>query len=151
MRRRLRGLTEATEYGQVFKTGKPVCVRFVRSTEGAPDFGERYQQHIEPAGRYMIHNPEPGDLPRRWEKGEVCFKKPLVLEFNEDPGGGYDAKSWKVWLHDKYKRKGRALSKHLRCRLGYDGIVTVKAGVLGRGATWTAEIVDLTGVKCGRR
>lgn len=138
----LMGLTEVEEYGVRFKTGEPVTVRFVRNTKKAPNFGPTYQQDIEPAGRYLIHNPEPGDLPMQWERGEVRFSNPLVLEFNERGEMAYDKDSWKAYLSRKYGgKKGKALSRAIK-RDGYDGIVTVQQ--TSRGARYTGEIVDLT-------
>jgi hypothetical protein len=130
----------ATEYGVSFETGKPVEVRYIRSTKKAPPpmALDRYQQRIEPAGRYMLHNPEPGDLPPGWESGVVRFQNPLVIPFNRVPGNYYDQWSWKAELAMHYGKRGRALSRAI-VRDGYDGIVTV---MLGAGDT--REIVDLT-------
>lgn len=132
------------EQDTLFATGIPVSFGFVRSTEKAPHFGDRYQQHIEPAGRYMLHNPDPGDLARGWERGIVTFESPLVLAFNAGHDGvAYDESSWKARLHRIYGVAGRALSKRIR-KDGYDGIVTV---ALHHGEPMdTREIVDLTGV-----
>lgn len=125
------------EYGVHFETGHPVSVKFVRGTTPSPNFGETYQQHIEPAGRYMVHNPDPGDLARGWEKGEVHFKNPLVLKFNTSGEVSYDEGSWKARLHRALGAKGPHLSRKV-AGLGHDGIVTVD------GTGYTREIVDLT-------
>lgn len=131
----------ADEHGVHFETGHPVSVKFVRGTTPAPNFGERFQQHIEPAGRYMVHNPDPGQLARGWEQGEVHFKNPLVLKFNHTPGGqaefGYNDTSWKARLHRALGATGARLSRKV-VGLGHDGIVTVD------GDNCTREIVDLT-------
>ncbi len=132
------------EYGTLFVTGIPVSFGFVRSTEKSPYFGSRYQQDIEPAGRYMLHSPDPGDLARGWVRGVVTFESPLVIAFNRDQDGvAYDDTSWKARLHRIYGAKGSALSRRIR-EDGYDGIVTV---ALHRGEPMdTREIVDLAGI-----
>ena len=134
---------ETTEYGVKFKTEVPVKIRFLRFTSKAPAPmpGDPYQQLIEPAGRYLIHNPDPGDLPAGWEKGVVVFQRPLVIWFNENPNAGYDSFSWKRQLETHYKKRGRALSRAI-AKDGYDGIVTVMPEVND-----TREIVDLTWLK----
>jgi hypothetical protein len=134
----------ATEYGVRFETGRPVDVRFVRGTAPSPKLGPTYQQDIEPAGRYMVHNPTPGDLPRGWEAGSVHFKNPLVVPFNTSGEIRYDDSSWKAQLHRALGGRGKALSCKVAAR-GHDGIVTVDGD--GRG---TREIVDLTKLVCKR-
>lgn len=131
---------ETTEYGVSFKTGVPVEIRFLRNTSKAPapTLDDRYQQRIEPAGRYMIHNPDPGQLSAGWEKGVVTFEHPLVIWFNRHAGVYYDDFSWKKQLEKHYKKRGRALSRAIAAD-GYDGIVTVMPD-----SNDTREIVDLT-------
>ena len=133
-------LAETTEYGVHFKTGTPVVVRFLRNTTKAPSApaGDPYQQRIEPAGRYMIHNPDPGDLPEGWIQGTVRFENPLVLAFNTKQGLYYSDGSWKKQLERFFRKRGRALSRAVFAA-GYDGIVTVMPGTGD-----TREIVDLT-------
>lgn len=132
-------LVETTEYGVRFKTGTPVDVHFIRGTRRAPPplLDDRYQQRIEPAGRYMLHNPNPGDLPRDWMQGVVHFESPLVIPFNLAPGELYDKNSWKMQLVNRYKKRGRALSRAI-AKSGYDAVITVMPG------GDTREIVDLT-------
>lgn len=148
-RRTLGDLTKVDEYGVSFETGKPVTLRFIRNTERSPNFGARFQQDIEPAGRYFTHAP-PGnhEPPRGWERGEVSFKNPLVLEFNEGDGH-YDERSWKAWLQRKFRKKGRALTCALK-KAGHDGIVTVGVDRARRPID-TLEIVDLRVVDCAKR
>lgn len=133
---------ETSEYGRRFETGVPVAVRFLRNTGKAPSpppVGDPYQQRIEPAGRYMIHNPDPGELPRGWEQGEVRFENPLVLWFNLRPGQYYDDGSWKKLLSKHYGgKRGLQLSKAI-VRSGHDAVITVMPGAMD-----TREIVDLT-------
>jgi len=142
------------EYRERFETGRPVTVHFVRGTRAspmpAPGGPDHYQQRLEPAGRYMVHNPNPGALPPGWEKGVVRFESPLVLPLNTVPGGPiYDEHSWKVALQAEFGGKtGRALSLAI-LRAGYDAVVTVALGQGGRPID-TREIVDLTGLH-GRR
>lgn len=149
-RTRLNGLTKVVEHGVPFETGKPVSLRFIRNTERSPHFGPTYQQDIEPAGRFLLHAP-PGDRepPRGWERGEVRFENPLVLEFNESGAHRYDEHSWKAWLQRKFRKKGRALTCALK-KAGHDGIVTVGVD-RARRPTETLEIVDLRGVDCSKR
>ena len=133
-------LAETTEYGRLFKTGVPVEVHFVRSTRRAPPptYGDHYQQKIEPAGRYLLHNPDPGDLAPGWEAGTVNFESPLVVWFNLRPGEYYDTRSWKMQLKRHYGKRGRTLSRAIAAD-GYDAVVTVMPNTLD-----TREIVDLT-------
>lgn len=135
-------LCEIVEYGKHFATGRPVRFRYVRGTEKAPNYGSRFGQDIEPAGRYLLHNPDPGDLPPRMEAGEVAFENPLVLRLSTD-GNTYGPNGWKARLARAYKAKRKQLTCKLRA-VGFDGIVTCdKYG--------TMEIVDLRPVPCGRR
>lgn len=132
------------EHGQHFETGHPVAVHYVRNTASAPKpfSKDRFQQKIEPHGRYLLHHPNPGKLPEGWERGKVTFRNPLVLAFNtHDDGPAYDETSWKARLRSVYKAKGAALSRKLAAA-GHDGIVTV---LTRRGRSpETSEIVDLT-------
>lgn len=131
------------EYGVVFASRLPVTFTFTRSTEKSPYVGSTYQQDIEPAGRYMLHNPYPGELPRGWVRGVVTFHSPLVLAFHPTDIA-YDELSWKARLLRLYGAGGVALSRTLR-RAGFDGIVTV--GLRRGEPVDTREIVDLTGVR----
>jgi hypothetical protein len=65
------GLTVLDEYGLHFETGVPVTFKFLRGTARAPYLGDRFQQDIEPVGRYMAHNPNPGDLAPDWQTGTL--------------------------------------------------------------------------------
>jgi hypothetical protein len=132
------------EHGERFTTGKPVTVRFVRNTRPAPKLRsyeeDRYQQRIDPAGRYIVHNPDPGRLPPDWEKGAVRFEHPLVISPRNPI---YDENSRKVRLSRRFGGKtGKALSLAIR-RAGYDGVVTVTLDGRCRPID-TREIVDLT-------
>lgn len=114
------------EYGVHFETGVPVKFKYVRNTVPSPRPGllDRYQQRIEPRGKYMLHQPKPSDLPFGWESGTARFENPLVVWFNIKRGAYYDAQSWKMLLHRHYRRQGIALTRAL-IRDGYDGVVTV--------------------------
>lgn len=120
------------EYGVLFETGTPVTFKYVRNTEKSPYLGGKYQQDIEPAGIYLLHNPEPGDLAPGWVAGEATIENPLVLPLNSAPGRGiyddnswiYDDNSWKAWLHRRYKKRARGLTRALLAD-GHDGVVTV--------------------------
>lgn len=146
----LQRIAQADEYpfsrledqGRKFETGVPVEFRFLHNKEKAPNFGPRYQQDIEPAGRYMIHNEEPGDLTNTsWQTDLAQFSNPLVIEFNVDDDSSYNEHSWKSFLSKKFGGlKGKQLSKAI-AKAGYDGIVTIKKY---EGKPFgTGEIVDL--------
>lgn len=129
------------EQGRLFRTGVPVEFRYVRATTPSPYFGARYQQDIEPHGRYLLHNEDPGDIARGWETGLVRFASPLVIPFNASDTGAYDESSWKAKLVANYRRRGEALSRAL-VRDGYDAVVTV--GTHRGQPVDTREIVDLS-------
>jgi hypothetical protein len=122
-------------------------IRFLRNQTTASksfNFGATFQQNIEPAGAYFIED-ELGTMhpPMGWVRGTKHFKNPLVIEWNTNPNGGYDATSWKAVLHKMFKVKGKALSKRL-LKEGYDAIVTLKKF---EGKWVTSEMVDLTVVR----
>lgn len=117
-------LAISDEQGIHFETGTPVTFRFVRNTEKSPNFGPRFGQDIEPAGRYLLHNEDPGDLARGWETGLVSLTSPLVVPLTGDPSAIYGPEGWKARLSAATGKRGRALSADL-IRRGYDGIVTV--------------------------
>lgn len=126
-----------------FSTGKPVKIQYMYNPEKSPNFGKQFQQHIEPHGRYMLHNthsdPNNPNVPK-WIYGETTFNRPLVIPFGDvtptaedyyGPGG------WKNILYQVYGVGGAALTQKLRGE-GYDAIVTVDTAT-GE----TKEIVDL--------
>jgi len=131
-------LATADEQGVQFETGKPVTFQYMRSKAKAPSLGAKFQQDIEPAGRYLIHNEDPGSrAEERWEIGKITLQHPLVIKFNPVNNVSYDEDSWKANLAQHYGKTGKALSKAI-VDDGYDGIVTVGQG------PYTKEIVDLT-------
>lgn len=132
-----------TEEGHRFETSVPVTFPFMRNTARALHFGSRFQQDVEPAGRYMLlrNKLSSSGLPG-WTEGTITFHKPLVLAFNTNPDGGYDSTSWKAQLQRAYGRRGTTLSKALLAD-GFDGIVTVQLDSRGR-PMHTKEIVDLS-------
>lgn len=140
-------LTKSSEYGKTFETGKPVTFMSLRSTEKSPNFGAKYGQDIEPAGKYLLHNPDAeswtkGPSGSRWEAGEVRFEKPLVLALADDDNHIYGPTGWKARLAEAAGGlKGKKLSCFLR-QHGYDGIVTTDK------TSYTREIVDLRVVSC---
>lgn len=140
-------LTSVIEQGVRFETGLPVTFRYLRSTEKAPFMGSRFGQDIEPAGRYMLHNEEPGQVSPVWETGVVTFQKPLVLKLSLDDNI-YGPTGWKARLRDAYGATGVELSRRLLAD-GWDGIITVAEFVdaQGRAHMDTREIVDLTPVR----
>ncbi len=143
------GLSEIVEKGIKFKTGVPVEFEFIRNTQSSPHMGETYGQHIEPAGRYMLHNTHNADPDQKerlekqgWETGTIKFNNPLVIELSKDydksglPQNIYGKRGWKQRLFDLYNKKGKALSNFL-IKKGHDGIITTSGYD-------TREIVDLT-------
>jgi len=134
-----------TTDNEMFQSGTPIEFNYMRGTQKSPYFGERFQQHIEPAGRYMIYDDDPSrpDESGFWERGKVNFANPLVIPFNSKPdNSAYDDTNWKMALHKAYGGlKGVALSKAIIAD-GYDGIVTVYIDPDGK-PRYTKEIVDL--------
>ncbi len=143
------GHAAVDEYGVHFETGHPVSVKFIRHSTKAPNYGERFQQHIEPHGRYMLHQPDPGPDwagPGR-EAGVVEFKNPLVIHQGDN---GYDDNSWKARLHRGFGAKGKRLSQKIAAA-GHDAVVTVHPGDgTPRMPAHTSEIVDLTSFHAGK-
>lgn len=138
--------TAVTEQGIVFRHGEPVSFRYVRNNNPAPDMGALFQQDIEPAGRYLIHNEDPGERPlaEGWEVGEVTLRNPLVIPFNSDPNPPryYNETSWKAALHQEYGCTGQDLARALLAA-GHDGVVTVMLSPDGV-PYGTREIVQLS-------
>ena len=138
------GLSSVVEAGVRFETCMPVSFTYVRGTTSAPYFGSKFQQDIEPAGRYMIHAPDglriEGPARQQYEEGTQSFACPLVLTFNTNPDEIYGPTSWKARLRDALGAKGKTLSRKL-ARMGFDGIITVWE-VRGKGSH-TKEIVDI--------
>jgi len=138
-------LDVVTTDDESFQTGKPIDFHYIRGTEPAPDFGKTFQQHIEPAGRYMTFDNEPDHVEESsfWEKGKINFANPLVIAFNTVPDNTlYDDDNWKMRLHKAYGGlKGLELSKAIIAD-GHDGIVTVYIDLDGK-PRYTKEIVDL--------
>ncbi|MFA5053089.1 MAG: hypothetical protein WC565_03460 [Parcubacteria group bacterium] len=138
------GLAELNEYGRKFSTGAPVTFEYLRGTEKSPRLGSRFQQDIEPAGRYMTHLPKllqsiPRGLESKYESGEITFRNPIVLTDTLDDEL-YGEHSWKARLRKYFKAKGRKLSEKI-ASAGYDGIVTVRVSTEPK---FSGEIVDLT-------
>lgn len=77
--------------------------------------GERYGQNVEPKGTYCIEGTT--DLPN-WINGLADIKNPIIIQVTEET-----LISWKFDLSNKYKAKGRELSKRLM-KIGYDAIIT---------------------------
>jgi hypothetical protein len=109
---------EVTEGGRTFRTGEPVTFPYIRNTQKAPPAlkggVDRYQQKVEPAGRYLsaAATGGGGGPPPGWDSGSITFRNPLVVPLNS--GGGddiYDDNSWKKNLSREFGNKtGAALS-----------------------------------------
>lgn len=127
------------ENGIAFETGQPVTFPYLRNTQQAPQTAG-FQQDIEPAGRYLLHDVAPNpNLPGTWEQGQVTLQSPLVVDWQ----GAYDDSSWKKQVSDRFGGKtGQDLANAVRAA-GYDGIVAVQTDK--NGQRYTTEIVDLTG------
>jgi hypothetical protein len=106
----------------VFRTGEPITFEYMRNMESSPKNipNDPYQQQIEPHGIYVTQGKT--DLPG-YEFGTMTLNNPLVVPINSVEGNVYDENSWKMNLYKQYKKKGKALTKHL-VNLGYDGIIT---------------------------
>lgn len=128
--------TSIKENGILFKTGVPVTFEYMRNTKSSPNMGEQFGQHIEPHGRYMLHNThntkeedKESYIKAGWEFGEITFKSPLVIALSNDldksglPQNIYGKLGWKQRLVDYYNSKGKELTNKL-IKDGYDGIVT---------------------------
>lgn len=139
-------VVEIDEAGVQFQTGVPVTMRYIRNVQPAPYFGDRFQQDIEPAGRYLMHlHWDPGQraAEQGWEVGEVTLHAPLVLSFTTDGPEAptlYGPGSWKARLHQALSASGCKLTKALRTA-GFDSIVTV--WLQGGEPSHTKEIVLL--------
>lgn len=141
------------EYGVQIATGQPVILRWVHNPEESPDFGERYQQHIEPkGGRYVIHasqdtyNHTVMNDESTLEAGVVLCECPLVLPFNIKPGGGYDEFSWKNQLVTAFDGlTGVSLSSAI-VRRGFDAVISVSL-YPDKQPAHSSEIVLLHGFK----
>jgi hypothetical protein len=111
------------------ETGKPITIKYMKNLTPSPKniSGDPYQQKIEPHGNYISYNEgyiTPDQAKEmNMELGEVTFNNPLVMEFNTSGESAYDETSWKARLVGKFKKKGKALSRHL-IKLGHDGIIT---------------------------
>lgn len=138
---------------------KPCTLPFSRNTYPSNKetnyHGGRFQQDIEPAGEYMNHEHFRNSVGDNRINGSIHFKKPYVVPFNSAAGqthlsaGGYDQYSWKAHLHQKFGKKGKALSKHL-ISLGYDGIIAMRPAHAAFASNYKpepAEMVNLAGKK----
>lgn len=98
---------------------------------------DAFDRHIEPHGRYMIHQETDKIHGPDIETGKHTFHKPLVINH----GGDYGHESnWKQRLHKHYNKKGKALSKEIAKH--YDGIVTISHHP--KIGHHPSEIVDLS-------
>lgn len=113
---------------------------YLRNKEKAPYLGSRFEQDIEPRGRYIsiMSKKEienfieylPVELRKNYEAGTVEFHNPLFIEHD----------NWKLELSKIYKnKKGRRLSLAI-IQDGYDGIITLDKGEI-------IETVDLINFK----
>ena len=130
---------------QTFETGKPVEFEYIRNTERAPAMGARFQQDIEPVGRYMTAKSPGAKAIGTMEVGTVKFTSPLIVEWNTEKDGGYDETGWKASLSKSFGGlTGIQLSNAIK-NSGYDAVVTVSKQKSGQ--QYVSEIVDLTDPK----
>ena len=145
--------SEVHEKGTKFQTGTGVTIPVTHRKQKTADFGSRFGQDIEPAGRYVNHghlgkegpSVEAGGYKVTTSHDTVTFKNPLVLRHGSTTG---DKDGWKRRLSDQYGGKtGKALTEAI-VKDGHDGIVTVDT-YTHNGKTYknTSEIVDLTHLK----
>ena len=130
-----RRLTIITEAGVRFETGLPVMFPYLRNKEKAPYLGERFDQHIEPTGRYLIHDTARRKPSETWEQGVIQFDNPLVIEWVGTQGED----GWKQRLSRFYDATGVVLTDRIMDD-GFDAIVTVEEHKSTRS---TSEIVQL--------
>jgi len=137
----------STRHGDIeFETGRSVTFPSLRNTEPAPYFGSRYQQDIEPYGRYLLLDQYPDySPPKPWEKGTVTFERPLVIRSTGDEEELYGEKSWKAELSRVYGGKTGIELSNAIYEDGYDGIITV--WVQENTPGHIKEIVDLRNLR----
>lgn len=116
-----------TESGVRFETGKPVRFPFIRNTVASPRPSrhghDQFQQKLEPAGAYLLHDTVRNkNLARGWVSGIATFRKPLVLPWSISDR--YDDQSWKALVARAFRARGKRLTQKLLAH-GYDAIVTV--------------------------
>lgn len=98
---------------------------YLRNKEKAPYLGSRFNQDIEPKGKYISIMSKneienfikylPTKLRKNYETGIVEFYNPFFIEHD----------NWKIKLSKIYKnKKGRSLSLAI-IQSGYDGIITL--------------------------
>ena len=109
--------------GKEFKTGQKVVFSYAHNKTKSPYFGKKYQQDIEPFGKYMTLRPNDHNL-ENYEYGTQTFNNPLVIE---NGLYGREGAGWKKLLSDKYKQTGKGLTDAL-IKDGYDGIITTREG-----------------------
>lgn len=132
-----------------FETGVPVRFRYVHNTSKAGHFGHRFLQDIEPHGRYMLHNEDPGKLPKGWESGWASFVNPLVIQFNMVEGSSaYDEFNWKAVLANHFGVVGKRLTNKL-IKMGFDGIVTAEFMEYHGWEGWASK--EIVSLKTGRK
>ena len=119
------GLSSVTENGVRFETGRPVEFRFVHGKIPAPNFGAKFQQDIEPAGRYLVHQPEglgifgrpvTDRVRREYEDGTMRFNRPLVLRFTDDPDSLYGPDLLESSASKRIQSQGKGLVPQARRR-----------------------------------
>jgi hypothetical protein len=110
------------ESANKFQTGKPVTFTYLHIKEKAPNYGSRFGQDIEAAGKYVVVAYDDylvKHFPNRYEMNTVTLKNPLVVINDE-----MEPLSYKYKLNKMYKGKtGKRLSDAIR-KDGYDAIVS---------------------------
>lgn len=119
----------------------------LKNTKKAPNMGAKYGQDVEPSGFFCIQK-ETDHLDEHpdYKTFTMDFKNPLIIDVTED------VIAWKKEMSDKYKAKGKALTKKLQAE-GYDAIITTdKHGYTGEIIVFDSsklKEVDMKGKKAG--
>ena len=103
----------------------------IHNKEKAPKLGNEYGQEVEPAGYFCLQKGSPVLLDN-WEQKKIVLKNPIIVNVSKD------LIKWKYTISDKYKLKGKKLTKKLQNN-GFDGIITLEK--TGKFMGYTGEII----------
>tara|TARA_R110000796_G_scaffold19237_2_gene57779 strand:- start:6967 stop:7368 length:402 start_codon:yes stop_codon:yes gene_type:complete len=104
-------------YNDILK--ESLSLDIMKNMEKSDYFGSEFGQDVEAAGTYVSHKDVAGEInDPNYLTGVANLKSPLYIDVDDDTLIKY-----KYHLADKYKAKGKGLTKKLMS-LGYDSIVT---------------------------